>query len=81
MTNSKYGVTAADNISGFLEGDISKGNIQYGVKAKGATALGYMDIIRYAQEILAAPDLILATFFNKKAAGGVFNTKSKVLSS
>lgn len=57
MTNSKYGATAADNISGFLEGDISKGNIQYGVKAKGATALGYMDIIHYAQEILAAPDL------------------------
>ena len=57
MTNPQYGATAADNMSGFLEGDISQGNNQFGIKAKGATALGYVDIINYAQEMLTASDL------------------------
>lgn len=57
MTNSKYGATSADNMSGFLEGDISSGNNQFGIKAKGATALGYVDILNYAKEMLASPDL------------------------
>ena len=57
MTNPKYGATSADNMSGFLEGDISSGNNQFGIKAKGATALGYIDVLNYAKEMLTAPDL------------------------
>lgn len=58
MTNPSYGAVQVDNASGFLQGDVSKGGVEYGVKAKGATALGYADIITYAQEMLAAPDLM-----------------------
>ena len=56
---------------------IDKGSVK-GSKETVATLT--KDQIREIAEI-KLPDLILATFFNKKAAGGVFNTKSKVLSS
>lgn len=58
MTNSKYGVNIADSISGFLQGDVSKNGIEYGVKAAGASALGYTDIIKYANEIYTTSDLM-----------------------
>lgn len=57
MTNPNYGVEIGDSTSGFLQGDVTRDNIEYGVKAQGASALGYSDIIKYAQEILLAPDL------------------------
>lgn len=58
ITNPSYGAIQVDNASGFLQGDVSKNGIEYGVKARGASALGYSDIITYAQEMLAAPDLM-----------------------
>lgn len=58
ITNPKYGVIQGDSVSGFLQGDVSKNGIEYGVKAQGATALGYVEIVNYAKEIMAAPDLL-----------------------
>ena len=46
-----------------------------------ATSLSWASLIVATVSPLDAPDLTLATFFNKKAAGGVFNFKSKLLSS
>lgn len=57
MTNPNYGVQIADSTSGFLQGDISKNGIEYGVKTAGASALGYTDIIKYAKEIVNTTDL------------------------
>lgn len=57
MTNPKYGVGVGDNASGFLQGDITKGKTEYGVKAAGASALGYMEIIDYARTMITVPDL------------------------
>jgi len=57
MTNPNYGAQLADNASGFLQGDVTKGAIEFGVKINGATALGYMDIIQYARELLDASDI------------------------
>ena len=58
MTHSKYGATNVDATSGFLQGDITKGNVEYGIKSMGASAMGFSDIVIYAQEILVAPDLM-----------------------
>ena len=56
MLNSQYGSIKADNASGFLKGDIVKGAAQFGVKIKGAQPMSYMDVIKYAQELLKASD-------------------------
>lgn len=57
MTNSSHGAELADNASGFLQGDVTKGNIEYGVKMNNAQSLGYIDIIKYAQEVLETTDV------------------------
>ena len=57
MLNSKYGAVKADNASGLLQGDVTKGSLEFGVKINGATALGYVDIIKYAKELLEASDV------------------------
>ena len=57
MLNSQYGSIKADNASGFLKGDIVKGAAQFGVKIKGAQPMSYMDVIKYAQELLEASDV------------------------
>lgn len=57
MLNSQYGSIKADNASGFLKGDIVKGAAQFGVKIKGAQPMSYMDVIKYAQELLKASDV------------------------
>lgn len=57
MLNPKYGAVLADNASGFLQGDVTKGAIEFGVKINGATALGYMDIINFAKDLLEASDV------------------------
>lgn len=57
MTNDRYGAVLADSTSGFLQGDVSKNGIEYGIKIQGAASLGYMDIIKYAQEILEQTDV------------------------
>ena len=58
MLNKKYGAILADNISGFLQGDIrGKDGREYGIKTQKAQSLGYSDIIKYAQEILKATDV------------------------
>ena len=58
MMNPKYGVQVGDNASGFLQGDVSRNGIEYGVKAGGASALSYVEIIDYARQILATQDLL-----------------------
>lgn len=65
MTDSTHGAIMVDNKSGFLEGDVSTndGQMQYGIKTRGASALGYARIVQEAQNIvalgkdIAAPDL------------------------
>lgn len=57
MLNGKYGAVKADNASGLLQGDVTKGSLEFGVKINGATALGYVDIIKYAKELLEASDV------------------------
>lgn len=57
MVNPNYGAVLADNASGFLQGDVTKGAIEFGVKIQGATAMGYMEIINYARDLLDAADV------------------------
>lgn len=57
MMNNQYGAVLADNASGFLQGDVTKGALEFGVKINSATALGYMDIIGYAQDLLNTADV------------------------
>ena len=40
-----------DNMSGLLSGDVSIGDVEYGVKSKGASTLGYIQIAKLAKEI------------------------------
>lgn len=58
MTNKNYGVEVGDSASGFLQGDVSKNGIEYGVKASGASAMGYAEIIDYARQIMNTTDLL-----------------------
>lgn len=46
------GVALVDNISGLLQGDVTIGNIEYGVKSAGASVLGLTQITKLAQKIL-----------------------------
>lgn len=46
-------VEKVDNISGLLQGDITKGNIEYGVKSAQASALSLNQIIKLAYEIVS----------------------------
>ena len=57
MLNPQYGSIKADNASGFLKGDIVKDAAQFGVKIKGAQPMSYMEVIKYAQELLEASDV------------------------
>ena len=64
MTAAPHGAIHVDNAPGFLEGDVSVAgsNTQYGIKARGASALGYIQIIQEAVAIYQAcmnetPDL------------------------
>jgi hypothetical protein len=52
MTDEQFGVLQGDAVSGFLRGDVSKDGVEYGVKSAGASAMGYSDIIDYAQDII-----------------------------
>lgn len=75
MLNGKYGAVKADNASGLLQGDVTKGSLEFGVKINGATALGYVDIIKYAKELLEASDVknFLLGLKQKLASEGVNN--------
>ena len=46
------GVALVDNVSGLLQGDVTVGDIEYGVKSAGASVLGLTQITRLAQKIL-----------------------------
>jgi O-succinylbenzoate synthase len=48
-------VSQVDNISGLLQGDVSKDGIEYGIKSAGASTLGLAQMKKLAQEILATP--------------------------
>ena len=52
ITNKTMGAELADNASGFLQGDVTKGKYEMGVKIQSATAMGYTEVIEYASEIL-----------------------------
>lgn len=47
------GVAAVDNMSGLLKGDVSVGNIEYGIKSAGASVLGLKQMEKLANQILA----------------------------
>ena len=47
------GVSKVDNLSGLLKGDITSGNIEYGIKSAGASVLSIKQILPIAQMILA----------------------------
>jgi len=55
MRQPKYGAIVVDGTSGFLQGDVSKDGTEYAVKATGASAMGYSEIVDYAKEILMRP--------------------------
>ena len=55
MRQPKYGAIVVDATSGFLQGDVSKDGTEYAVKATGASAMGYSEIVDYAREILMRP--------------------------
>ncbi len=64
MTDSPHGAIHVDNTSGLLEGDVTVegSNVQYGIKTRGASALGYLQVIKEAaliyQECMSdMPDL------------------------
>lgn len=46
------GVAKVDNISGLLQGDISQGNIEYGIKSAEASTLGLAQIKKMAEWIV-----------------------------
>lgn len=64
MTDSPHGAIHVDNASGLLEGDVTVegSSVQYGIKTRGASALGYLQVIKEAaliyQECMSdMPDL------------------------
>lgn len=63
ITHKNFGVISGDSTSGFLQGDFSVSpfnsnkTIEYGIKAQGASSMGYSDIVRYAKNIYESSDL------------------------
>ena len=57
ILHPKYGVAQVDNASGFLKGDVTKGQFELGVKIQGASAMSYVEIIKYAYQILQQTDI------------------------
>lgn len=48
-------VSQVDNISGLLQGDISKDGVEYGIKSANASTLGLAQMKKLAQEIINTP--------------------------
>lgn len=65
LTSSPNGVLYVDNISGLLEGDVSIGNMEYAIKSKGASTLGYKQIIDLANIISSMNDQEITEEFLK----------------
>lgn len=58
MTHKDFGAIKADATNGFLQGDITKGALEIGVKmGNNAEPLGYSDIIDFAREIIQVTDV------------------------
>ena len=53
MTDPAYGAIQVDNQSGFLAGDVVQqgSSVQYGIKTKGASAMGYLQVVQMASQI------------------------------
>ena len=49
-------VAQVDNISGLLQGDVTDGEIQYGIKSAGASTLSLKQIIKIAHQIIEDED-------------------------
>lgn len=47
------GIAAVDNMSGLLKGDVSVGNIEYGIKSANASTLGLKQMEKLATQILS----------------------------
>lgn len=74
MREQGMGVMFVDNASGFLRGDVSKNGVEYAVKATGASAMGYIQIVKeYAEEIFNASDLEKYLLDLKNRLDGVAN--------
>lgn len=46
------GIANVDNMSGLLKGDVTVGNIEYGIKSAGASTLGLQQMQKIAKQIL-----------------------------
>lgn len=57
MTNNKYGAILADKASGFLQGDVGKGSMEYGIKTEAGPSMGYMEIVNFAKKVLEVADV------------------------
>lgn len=67
LLDKHSGVLQVDNLSGLLQGDITSGNIEYAAKSKGASELGYKQIISMAQALaLSSPEKLRRTILQKK---------------
>lgn len=47
------GVVLVDNVSGLLQGDVTIGNIEYGIKSAGASTLSLKQILKIARQIVS----------------------------
>ena len=59
-------VAQVDNVSGLLQGDLSKNGIEYGIKSKGAQTLGLSQIYNLANKIVATPNFSIEELRAKK---------------
>ena len=79
ILHPRYGVSQVDNASGFLKGDVTKGQFELGVKIQGASAMSYIEIIQYAYQILQETDIKgYLESLNKKLADGVKNATKEI---
>ena len=58
VTDERYGLIKVDNASGFFKGDVSKNGVEYAVKTKGASSMGFTEVVRdYALDIYNSTNL------------------------
>lgn len=82
LTSHPSGVLYVDNVSGLLEGDVSLNNIEYAIKSKGASSLGYNQIINLANTIAQMDELQITVDFLKDIKEQLYKagkTRNKIL--
>lgn len=67
LLDKHSGVLQVSNLSGLLQGDITLGDIEYAAKSKGASELGYKQIISMAQALaISSPEKLRRIILQKK---------------